>query len=157
MDRFRVMIFGLVGEARGELFENLMVVGRSSDEEVEGKQVLLIHWDKSTVRDKGWMVVFARRAVSKQWQHQDFPPIFTTRGWRVSRVLFMVGFTVLREVAVPYHQETKQQSIFVGAKRRSTGSGQDPSGGNRKQSRFPMGAGGEERVEEGNADEQQSQ
>ena len=78
----------MVGEARGELFENLMVVGRSSDEEVEGKQVLLIHWDKSTVRDKGWMVVFARRAVSKQWQHQGYPPICPTRGGRVSRVWF---------------------------------------------------------------------
>ena len=95
MDQFRVMIFGLVGEARGELFENLMVVGRSSDGEVEGKQVLLIHWDKSTVRDKGWMVVLARRAVSKQWQLRNYPPIFTTRGGRFSRVLFMIGLTVL--------------------------------------------------------------
>ena len=46
MDQFRVMIFGLVGEARAELFEKLMVVGRSSDGEVEGKQVPLIHWNK---------------------------------------------------------------------------------------------------------------
>ena len=134
MDRFRVMIFGLVGEARGELFENLMVVGRSSDGEVEGKQVLLIHWDKSTVRDKGWMVVLARRAVSKQWQHQDYPPIFTTRGWRVSRVLFMVGFTVLREVAVPYHRETASVHFCGGiAKRMSAGNGRDQSSGSRKQ------------------------
>ena len=28
------------------MFEKLMVVGRSSDGEVEGKQVLLIHWGK---------------------------------------------------------------------------------------------------------------
>jgi len=46
MDQFRVMIFGLVGEARAELFEKLMVAGRSSDGKMEGKQVLLIHWEK---------------------------------------------------------------------------------------------------------------
>ena len=40
------MIFGLLGEARAELFEKLMVAGRSSDGKMEGKQVLLIHWEK---------------------------------------------------------------------------------------------------------------
>ena len=40
------MVHGLVGEAREELFEKLMVVMMSGDGEVDVKQVPPIHWDR---------------------------------------------------------------------------------------------------------------
>ena len=73
-------------------------------------------------------------------QHQNYPPIFTTRG----RELVVYGFTVLGDVAVPYHPETKQQSIFV---RGSVDGTKAAEGGSRKQSRFPMREGERKRRE----------
>jgi hypothetical protein len=46
MSQFRGMIHGLVGEAREELFEKLIVVRISIDREVDVKQVLSIYWDR---------------------------------------------------------------------------------------------------------------
>ena len=46
MTKFRSMVHGLVGEAREELFEKLMVVMMSGDGEVDVKQVPPIHWDR---------------------------------------------------------------------------------------------------------------
>jgi hypothetical protein len=40
------MIYGLVGEAREELFEKLIVVRMGVDQEVDVKQVPLIYWDR---------------------------------------------------------------------------------------------------------------
>jgi hypothetical protein len=40
------MIHGLVGEAREELFEKLIVVRMGVDREVDMKQVPPIHWDR---------------------------------------------------------------------------------------------------------------
>ena len=70
MAQFRVIMFGLVEEARGELFEKLMVVGRSSDGEVKGKQEPLIHWDKmvdqrSETKVKGEAVAAYQRYIDR--------------------------------------------------------------------------------------------
>jgi hypothetical protein len=46
MSQFRGMIHGLVGEAREELFEKLMIVRVGADQEVDIKQVPPIHWDR---------------------------------------------------------------------------------------------------------------
>jgi hypothetical protein len=40
------MIYGLVGEAREELFEKLIVVRIGIDREVDMKQVPPIYWDR---------------------------------------------------------------------------------------------------------------
>jgi len=46
MSQFRGMIHRLVGEAREELFEKLILVRMSIDQEVDIKQVPPIHWDQ---------------------------------------------------------------------------------------------------------------
>ena len=46
MSQFRGMVHGLVGEAREELFEKLMMVRVGADQEVDIKQVPPIHWDR---------------------------------------------------------------------------------------------------------------
>jgi hypothetical protein len=45
MSQLRGMIHGLVGEAREELFEKLMMVRVGADQEGDTKQVPPIHWD----------------------------------------------------------------------------------------------------------------
>ena len=60
------------------------------------------------------------------------------------RELVVYGFTVLGDVAVPYHPETKQQSIFV---RGSVDGTKAAEAGSRKQSMFPMREGERKRRE----------
>ncbi|KAK6591640.1 hypothetical protein H4I95_12110 [Botrytis cinerea] len=74
MSQFRGMIHGLVGEAREELFEKLMVVRMSADREVDIKQVPPIHWnrmvDQPSETRVGWSFLDDERnqfAVCKQW------------------------------------------------------------------------------------------
>ncbi|KAK6591453.1 hypothetical protein H4I96_12363 [Botrytis cinerea] len=193
MSQFRGMIHGLVGEAREELFEKLMVVRMSADREVDIKQVPPIHWDRMVDQPSetrvGWSFLDDERnqfAVCKQWwlyermykeeglreqfigaagklkreavaafqrhverfqellwglmhlcggqparapellgmrwkntayggrKHQDRAPVFATRGGGVVSVLFMAGFTVLGEAAVPDDGEAQFQPIFMG-------------------------------------------
>ena len=58
------------------------------------------------------------------------------------RELVVYGFTVVGEVAVPYHRGTKQQSIFVGE---SVDGTKAAEAGSRTQTRFPMREGGRKR------------
>ncbi|KAK6591982.1 hypothetical protein H4I95_11932 [Botrytis cinerea] len=74
MSQFRGMIHGLVGEAREELFEKLMVVRMSADREVDMKQAPPIHWDRMVDQPSetrvGWSFLDDERnqfAVCKQW------------------------------------------------------------------------------------------
>jgi RecQ family ATP-dependent DNA helicase len=74
MSQFRGMIHGLVGEAREELFEKLMMVRMSIDREVDVKQVPPIHWDRMVDQPSetrvGWSFLDDERnqfAACKQW------------------------------------------------------------------------------------------
>ena len=74
MSQFRGMIHGLVGEAREELFEKLMVVRVGADQEVDMKQVPPIHWDRMVDQPSetrvGWSFLDDERnqfAACKQW------------------------------------------------------------------------------------------
>ena len=46
MSQFRGIVYGLVGEAREELFEKLIIVRVGIDQEVDIKQVSLIYWNR---------------------------------------------------------------------------------------------------------------
>jgi hypothetical protein len=68
------MIHGLVGEAREELFEKLIVVRMGIDREVDMKQVLPIHWDRIVDQPSetrvGWLFLDDERnqfIACKQW------------------------------------------------------------------------------------------
>jgi superfamily II DNA helicase RecQ len=74
MNQFRGMVHGLVGEAREELFEKLMIVRVGADQEVDMKQVPPIHWDRMVDQPSetrvGWSFLDDKRnqfAVCKQW------------------------------------------------------------------------------------------
>jgi len=74
MSQFRGMIHGLVGEAREELFEKLIVVRTSVDREVDMKQVPPIHWDRMVDQPSetrvGWSFLSDERnqfPACKQW------------------------------------------------------------------------------------------
>jgi RecQ family ATP-dependent DNA helicase len=74
MSQFRGMIHGLVGEAREELFEKLMIVRVGADQEVDMKQVPPIHWDRMVDQPSetrvGWSFLDDERnqfAACKQW------------------------------------------------------------------------------------------
>jgi RecQ family ATP-dependent DNA helicase len=74
MSQFRGMIHGLVGEAREELFEKLMMVRVGADQEVDIKQVPPIHWDRMVDQPSetrvGWSFLDDERnqfAACKQW------------------------------------------------------------------------------------------
>jgi len=74
MSQFRGMIHGLVGEAREELFEKLMIVRVGADQEVDMKQVPPIHWDRIVDQPSetrvGWSFLDDERnqfAACKQW------------------------------------------------------------------------------------------
>ena len=74
MTKFRGMVHGLVGEAREELFEKLMMVKMGADQEVDMQQVPPIHWDKMVDQPSetrvGWSFLDDERnqfAACKQW------------------------------------------------------------------------------------------
>jgi len=74
MSQFRGMVHGLVGEAREELFEKLMMVRVGADQEVDIKQVPPIHWDRMVDQPSetrvGWSFLDDERnqfAACKQW------------------------------------------------------------------------------------------
>ena len=89
-------------------------------------------------------------------QHQNYPPIFTTRGERVSRVWFYRFGRRCSSIS-PGNQAAVHFCAGI--------SGRDQSSGSRKQEAVEVPdergreeeKGEEERVEEGNADEQQNQ
>jgi RecQ family ATP-dependent DNA helicase len=117
MSQFRGMIHGLVGEARAELFEKLMVVRVSRDGEVNGKQVPPIYWDKMVDQPSetkvGWSFLDDERnqfAVCKQWWLYE-------RMYKEEelREQFMDAGTVKRGAVAAYqrHVERFQELLWI--------------------------------------------
>jgi hypothetical protein len=56
----------------------------------------------------------APQGASEQGGYQDHPPVFAQGGRRVIGILFVVGFAVLGELAVPDDGESGIQCILTG-------------------------------------------
>ena len=117
IDQFRGMMFGLVREAREELFEKLMVIKRGRDGEVDGKQVPPINWDKMVDQPSetkvGWSFLDDERnqfAACKQWWLFE-------RIWKEERLReqFMAAGKVKREAVAAYqrHIERFQELLWI--------------------------------------------
>jgi RecQ family ATP-dependent DNA helicase len=117
MSQFRGMIHGLVGEAREELFEKLMVVRVGADQEVDMKQVPPIHWDRMVDQPSetrvGWSFLDDERnqfAACKQWWLYE-------RMYKEEelREQFMDAGTLKREAVAAYQRyvERFQELLWV--------------------------------------------